>query len=449
MSERPIIAISLAGAGKAYTLYRSPLEAMADALGCLRLLRRGFPQIHHALVDINLTVRHGERVGIIGRNGAGKTTLLKLVTSAARPTAGTVTVNGRVQSLSDLGIGFHPDFSGRDNVRSALAYNDLTEDALNTAVDDIVEFCELGAFIDMPIKVYSTGMMARLYFATATAIRPDILVVDEAFGAGDTYFAARSAVRMRQLALSGCTLLLVSHSTQQVIEFCQRAVWIERGRVVMDGPALVVIKAYEGFIQRLAHHYCESGDVARSVLHDESILAADLAATLAETNLPMPEEDTPFAAGGMSTWPASGRVKVCSVWFENEKGASSSRISYGADVTICVEVSIAKAGRYHFRCVIVIFGSDGRWITRLISPPFELSGNLGGARIVRCSLLPVQLGPDHYVLSVSLHEANQPWDLNSAERYDLLSRSFALEVVPGRELTPDTPIRQFVEWRHL
>jgi len=444
--------LSLVKAGKTYKLYRSPLEEMVDVFGLRgRVFRRSPPPVHRALSGVNLTAKKGERIGVLGRNGAGKSTLLKLVTGVVQPTEGSVAVRGRVQSISDLGIGFHPEFSGRENVRSALVYNELTDTALQAAIDDIVEFCELGQFIDLPVKTYSAGMMARIYFATATAIRPDILIVDEALGAGDAYFAARSAARMRQLALSGCTLLLVSHSTQQVLEFCERAIWIERGQVILDGPALVVVKAYEEFIQRLSHQQLVRADQRASVSLNAAILDGAMRETLAGTSLPLAVSQAQVALGGISAWPSSGKLRVQSVWFEDGNRGRQTEFRFGQDVVVGIEVALGQPGRYRLRGAIVIFDSQGRWATRLISPPFEVEGNADASRTMRCRLSPLLLGPDRYVLSVSLHEANEPWDLNSAERYDLLSRSFSLNVLPSAEdkLRAEWRVRHPVGWAKL
>src|SRR5438270_6992922 len=249
----PPPAIILNGIAKIYRLYDSPTEQALDVFGLSRLRFWRKPRYHEkaALDDISLLVRRGERIGIIGRNGAGKTTLLKLITGNFAPTRGTVVVNGTVQALINTGLGFHPEFTGYENIRAALVYNGLAEAELDAAIDDIVDFVELDQYLHQPIKTYSLGMQSRLYFATATAIRPEILIIDEVLGAGDAYFSAKSADRMKRLTSSGATLLLVSHSMTQILQFCDEAIWIENGRVMLRDAALTVINAYEKFISEL------------------------------------------------------------------------------------------------------------------------------------------------------------------------------------------------------
>jgi lipopolysaccharide transport system ATP-binding protein len=419
---------------KIYRLYTSPLQQLADAAGFAKLaFWWKSPPEHSALRELDLEVSKGERVGIVGRNGAGKSTLLRLISGAIRPTSGRVSVCQRVTSLADLGIGFHPEFTGRENIRAGLAYAGLDQDDLRIAIEDIVEFCELGEFIDHPLKTYSAGMLARLYFATATAVRPEILVVDEVLGAGDAYFAARSAARMRQLATTGCTLLLVSHSTQQIVEYCERAVWIEAGRVVRDGPTLSVIKAYEAFIQRLAHRRASDLDSHHSIIQDKQILSEELRESLEqakESVLDPTGRNT--AEGGISQWPGSRKLAIDKIELHGTGDVSHWTFHRGDRLTVRLTVKVNQTGNYRTRAALVVFGPDGRWVTRMISQPLPISGPAGSTAALQCTMEPLRLAPAAYVVSVSLHEANEPWDVNTAERFDLLSRSFAFTVDGAR-----------------
>ncbi len=246
------IAVQTSNLGKMYKLYNSRREKILDSLGLNRLCfwQKKQYQEFWALRGINLSIRKGERVGIIGHNGAGKSTLLKTLIGSQLPTEGTMRLDGRIQALMQLGIGFHPDFSGRENIRASLGYNNLSTREIAVCEEEIIDFTELEDFIDQPVKNYSAGMYARLAFATATAIKPEILIIDEVLGAGDAYFAGKCVERMKHLSIeSGATVLFVSHDLASVQNMCERCIWIDRGLLRADGPALDVIKAYSAHVR--------------------------------------------------------------------------------------------------------------------------------------------------------------------------------------------------------
>lgn len=197
-----------------------------------------------ALRDVDLTVQPGERVGVIGANGAGKSTLLKVIARVRRPSEGRITVRGLVSPLLELGLGFHGELTGRENVVLHGALMGFSRKQMLDRLPRIAAFAELEAFIDAPLRTYSTGMAARLAFAVATDVDPHILLVDEALSVGDERFRAKCRERMEGFRETGKTLLLVSHSLSDVEESCQRALWIADGRVVRDGPAGDVCAAY-------------------------------------------------------------------------------------------------------------------------------------------------------------------------------------------------------------
>lgn len=198
-----------------------------------------------ALDHVNFEVERGEILGIIGRNGAGKSTLLKVISGIYRPTSGKVITSGRVAPMLELGSGFDPELSGRDNVFLNGAILGFSEDFLKSKYDEIVDFAELGEFIDMPIKTYSSGMLARLAFSVATMIVPEILIVDEILSVGDAQFQEKSYKRMMELMSGGTTVLFVSHSLGQIRKMCNRALWLEHGSVRMVGETQLVCDQYE------------------------------------------------------------------------------------------------------------------------------------------------------------------------------------------------------------
>lgn len=251
MSE---VAIQATNLTKVYRLYSRPAYRFLDMFGLLKPRPGAFTE-HTALGGINLEIRRGEKVAIIGRNGAGKSTFLKLVTNVLQPTAGSLRVVGDVHALLQIGTGFHPDFTGRENVRAYLAQLGLSGAEAARRCEDAIAFAELEEYIDQPVKVYSTGMAMRLMFAASTAITPDLLVLDEVLGVGDAYFAQKSYDRMRELCdRNGSTLLLVTHDIYSATRMCNRVIWLERGVVAMDGQAAAVVKAYAESIRAQEEH---------------------------------------------------------------------------------------------------------------------------------------------------------------------------------------------------
>jgi ABC-type polysaccharide/polyol phosphate transport system ATPase subunit len=245
----PQQAIRVEGLTKRYRLYRRPVHRLLDLFGLLPDTG-GYYSEHAALANVDLSIGRGEKVAIIGRNGAGKSTLLKTITGIVRPTSGTVTVSGRVSNLLQIGSGFHPDFTGRQNVFASLAHQGVTGADAARVFDDIVDFAEIAEYIDQPMKTYSTGMCSRLMFSSSVIMKPEILIVDEILGVGDAYFAHKSFERMRDLcSRDGTTLLLVTHDIYSALNLCDRFVWIDRGEVKFDGEGKSAIALYESSVK--------------------------------------------------------------------------------------------------------------------------------------------------------------------------------------------------------
>ena len=199
----------------------------------------------YALSDVSFTVPRGEVLGIVGRNGSGKSTLLKVISGIYKPTSGKVVTAGRVAPMLELGSGFDQELSGRENIFLNGAILGFTEKYLQEKYDEILAFSELGDFINMPLKTYSSGMMMRLAFSVATMIEPEILIVDEILAVGDAAFQKKSFDRMMQIIRGGTTVLFVSHSLQQIRDLCSRVLWLDHGRVVDIGETERICGAYE------------------------------------------------------------------------------------------------------------------------------------------------------------------------------------------------------------
>jgi ABC-2 type transport system ATP-binding protein len=212
---------------------------------------KGFGDEFCALDDVSFTIGRGETVGIVGRNGSGKSTALKLIAGVSAPTSGTVLTAGRVSPLIELGAGFHPDLTGRENVNLNASILGMSAAETEEQFDAIVDFAELHEFIDTPVKRYSSGMYMRLGFAVAVHSSPDILLVDEVLAVGDTFFQEKCIAKMHEFQASGVTIVVVAHSTDLIEKFCDSAIWLEHGRVEAIGPSREVVDQYQHMLPHL------------------------------------------------------------------------------------------------------------------------------------------------------------------------------------------------------
>jgi ABC-type polysaccharide/polyol phosphate transport system ATPase subunit len=200
----------------------------------------------YALRNVSFEIPKGESVGIVGSNGAGKSTLLSVITGLAHPDEGSIEVNGRVAALLELGSGFHPDLTGRENIRMNAALLGFSRRKTEELFESIIDFSGVRDFIDEPLRTYSSGMVLRLAFSVAVNVDPDVLLIDEVLGVGDQAFQAKSLERIHELRDAGTTLLCVSHATSLLTQFCDRGIWLDHGEVVMQGGIAEIIAAYEG-----------------------------------------------------------------------------------------------------------------------------------------------------------------------------------------------------------
>lgn len=243
--------ITVSNLGKAYKQYSSRWARLREWIN-------PFHQRNHTLKwvlqGINFTVQSGEAVGIIGMNGAGKSTLLKIIAGTTQLTTGTVHMTGKVAAMLELGMGFHPDFTGRQNVYMAGQLMGYAVEEISYLMPEIEAFAEIGSYIDQPVRVYSSGMQMRLAFSVATARRPDILIIDEALSVGDAYFQHKSFARIREFGDLGTTLLIVSHDKQAIQSICDRAILIDDGVVIADSDPEVVMSLYDAAIRNYRNY---------------------------------------------------------------------------------------------------------------------------------------------------------------------------------------------------
>ena len=237
--------INVTNLGKAYKQYPSRWSRLIEWMDPRVRPRH---RLHWVLQDLSFSVSAGEALAIIGINGAGKSTLLKMIVGTTQPTTGSVQMVGRVAALLELGMGFHPDFTGRQNALMAGQLLGMSVEEVSARMPEIEEFAEIGEYIDQPVRVYSSGMQVRLAFAVATASRPDVLVVDEALSVGDIYFQHKSFDRIREFRKQGTTLLIVSHDKASIQSICDRAILLNAGKLAMEGTPEAVMDYYNALL---------------------------------------------------------------------------------------------------------------------------------------------------------------------------------------------------------
>ena len=296
--------ITVTNLGKAYKQYPNRWSRLAEWV----LPWRG-PQhkLKWVLSDIDFRLAPGDAVGIIGINGAGKSTLLKLITGTTQPTAGSVAITGQVSALLELGMGFHPDFTGRQNAYMAGQLLGMSVEDIGALMPQIEQFADIGDYIDQPVRVYSSGMQMRLAFSVATVRRPDVLIVDEALSVGDTYFQHKSFERIRQFRKQGTTLLIVSHDRGAIQSICDRAILLDGGRLAREGTPEQVMDYYN------------------------ALLSDRASATV---------EQVQTAGGRVATSSGTGEATVTSITIENHAGEPLELVNVGADITLRIKVKV-------------------------------------------------------------------------------------------------------------
>ena len=237
----PSTAVKVQNISKVYKLYNKSIDRLRESLS---LTKKKYHKEFYALSDVSFEIKKGETVGIIGKNGAGKSTLLKIITGVLTPTSGHVHVNGRIASLLELGAGFNPEYTGIENIYLQGTLMGYTHNEMEAKIDEILAFADIGDFVHQPVKMYSSGMFARLAFAVAINVEPDILIVDEVLSVGDFRFQKKCEDRIKKMQESGTTVLFVSHSIEQVQKLCKRAIWIEKGHIVKAGTTEEVCPEY-------------------------------------------------------------------------------------------------------------------------------------------------------------------------------------------------------------
>ena len=324
--------ISLEGVGKTYKRFAKPSDRFWQAVwpSAFRSASQTADSAANefvALAPLNLQVQRGEALGLVGRNGAGKSTLLQMVCGTLNPSSGSVVVNGKIGALLELGAGFNPEFTGRENVYLAAAVMGLSGAETDALYESIVEFSGIREFIDQPVKTYSSGMYVRLAFSIATSANPDILVIDEALSVGDGAFAKKSFERIMQLKEQGTTVLFCSHSMYQVESFCDRAVWLDHGQVQMEGPAAKVVAAYADSLREESSSSSSSSSRALASTSTSPIDASSLEVSGSEAE----------AEAGQIPLSGVARITQIEVMVDGQTGRELEAVSLQSDVSITVK----------------------------------------------------------------------------------------------------------------
>lgn len=353
------IAIKVEGLSKCYHIYDTPRDRLKQfVMPRLQRLIGKQPQQYFrefwALKDVSFEVKRGETVGIIGRNGSGKSTLLQMICGTLSPTGGSVETRGRIAALLELGAGFNPEFTGRENVYMNASVLGLTKDEINACFDQIATFADIGEFIEQPVKMYSSGMYARLAFSIAINVEPEILIVDEALAVGDARFVAKCMRRIKDIQERGASILFVSHDVSSVRTLCERAIWLDKGYLVEQGDVFPVTGRFTEFMFR-------DEKSEQDALRDELAVSSQVA-LLPEEALQKVKQQTSFSGGAevssvsantleesspaldpkpVTHW-GSHKGLILSASIRDEQGARQDVFQWGGTLKVLIEVRVPK-----------------------------------------------------------------------------------------------------------
>lgn len=377
--------------GKCYKRYARASDRLLDWAGVRR------HQEHWVLRNVSLRAEHGEAIGLIGANGAGKSTLLRILNGTIRPTLGEVRISGRLAAL-ELGLGFHPEFTGRETCFVGGALAGLDRASVQRLLPEIEDFAEIGSAIDEPVRTYSSGMQLRLAFSLATAVRPDVLMIDEVLAVGDAYFQQKCMARIRNFREQGTTLLLISHDPAAVRTLCDRALLLESGCVIREGMPADVLEFYNAIIARQAAEYrIREG------------------------------ERSAGRAGPVRSGDQRARIETVDVLDQDE---STRAIAVGTPVAIRIEGNVDREIRDLTAGISIrdrlgneVFGTNSRLLS------VDVPAFVPGERFRAEFRLPLNLGIGTYALSVAVHSGM----VHTEGNYDWWDRALVFQVLPGNE----------------
>lgn len=411
--------INLKGVGKRYPHYRSRLDHLWHALlGKHPATASDFI----ALNGVNFSMNRGECVGVVGRNGAGKSTLLQIITGVLTPSNGDVSISGRVGALLELGAGFNPDFTGRENIQLTAALIGIPLSDLDQVIEQIISFADIGNHIDDPVRTYSSGMYVRVAFSVQIHLLPDILIIDEALAVGDAAFQSKCFRRLKQLRESGTSILFVSHDVQTVRTLCERAIWLENGEVQMDGSASDVTAAYMRAL------FSEENNKSPSPPPVDSLTNTHLAQTTGNDC-----QHAELAREGLIRW-GSGEIRIVDVVLSSNSQIGPGILEHGGDVNLRITALVES--KPNATCIpSLAFSIKHRKGLDIIVDTTRCHGILfplpdKGKRIQAEFSFPNILAPDDYELIVAVENG----DTEPPNYIDFIEGALYFKVVSSKRI---------------
>ena len=396
--ESNTTAIRLENISKVYKIYERPLDRLKESL---HPFHKRYSREFYALQDISLDIKKGDTIGFIGRNGAGKSTLLKIITGVVTPSSGTMTVNGRIASLLELGAGFNPDMTGIENIYMNGTIMGCSQQEMEARLDDIVAFADIGDFIYQPVKMYSSGMFARVAFAVNAFVEPDILIVDEALSVGDAFFQSKCIDKMKHMMDNGVTVLFVSHDMAAIRSLCQRGVFLSKGRIVFSGKAEEAAEKYFAEKVRSEQEVVPAKEKDKAKLQRKTRQVSDDSVFYADNHI--------FLQHASYQRTQNGKADFYNVQLLDEEGNELSLVQYGQRVclrmTFFAHEDIPALGfAYHIRSangVEVVYSDthlDGKPLLSvqqngkyILDWSFEVSLQAGTYNLAACMSMPQDL----------------------------------------------------------
>ena len=351
----------------------------------------------NVLENISFTIKEGESVGILGQNGAGKSTLLKIITGTLAPSSGNVIMNGRISAILELGMGFHPDLTGRQNVYHSAGLMGFIESQVDSVIDEIESFAEINEYFDQPVRLYSSGMQVRVAFSIATAFRPEVLIIDEALSVGDAYFQHKCFERIKNFKDQGTSLLFVSHDKSAILSLCDRAILLEKGNIIKDANPEEVLDFYNALIAK----------------KETTTIRQEVGKT-----------------GKMETISGTGEATIESIGIYNDKDMILDTVGVGEEVFLKVKVKVNKdidelvlGYMIKDRLGLDIFGINTHHLDAKV---YNLKC---GQKIIFSFLFPVNIGVGSYSLTLALHKG----DTHLVNNYEWRDKAYIFSVVNVRQ----------------